>query len=111
MLGSSAVIGRSTHSTAQIDQAAQEPVDYVAIGPVFETATKTTGYEAVGLGMVAIAAKSGLPVVGIGGIKLANAASVIAAGAASVAIISDLLATGDPGARTMEYLNALGARR
>src|SRR5262249_33099059 len=112
ILGASAIIGRSTHSTTQIERAAKEPVDYIAIGPVFETATKATGYEAVGLGMVAVAAKSGLPVVAIGGIKLANAASVIAAGAASVAIISDLLATGDPAARTMEYLNELrGAQR
>jgi thiamine-phosphate pyrophosphorylase len=84
----------------------------MAIGPVFETATKATGYEAVGLGMVSVAAKGGRPVVGIGGIKLSNAASVIAAGARSVAIISDLLATGDPASRTTEYLNALrGAQR
>jgi len=112
ILGSSAIIGRSTHSAAQIGQAAKEPVDYVAIGPVFETATKVTGYEAVCLGMVSVAAKSGLPVVAIGGIKLANAASVIAAGATSVAIISDLLASGDPAARTTAYLNELrGAQR
>ncbi len=112
MIGPSAIIGRSTHSATQIDRVTREPVDYVAVGPVFETATKATGYQSVGLGMVAAAAKGGLPVVGIGGIKLANAASVIAAGAASVAVISDMLATGDPAARTMEYLDALlGARR
>jgi thiamine-phosphate pyrophosphorylase len=112
MLGAAAIIGRSTHSVTQIERAAKEPVDYVAIGPVFETATKATGYEAVGLGMVSVAAKGGRPVVGIGGIKLSNAASVIAAGARSVAIISDLLATGDPASRTTEYLNALrGAQR
>jgi thiamine-phosphate pyrophosphorylase len=107
MLGASAIIGRSTHSVTQIERVAKEPVDYVAIGPVFETATKLTGYQAVGLEMVATAARSGLPVVAIGGIKLANAASVLAAGASSVAIISDLLATRDPAARTMEYLTAL----
>ena len=112
MLGASAIIGRSTHSVTQIDEAAKEPVDYVAVGPVFATATKATGYEAVGLELVSTAARCGLPVVAIGGIKLANAASVISAGAAAVAVISDLLATGDPAARTTEYLKALrGAQR
>jgi thiamine-phosphate pyrophosphorylase len=112
MLGASAIIGRSTHSGTQIDAATNEPVDYVAIGPVFDTATKATGFEAVGLEMVATAAKCRLPVIAIGGIKLGNAASVIAAGAASVAVIGDLLVTGDAAARTADYLNALrGAQR
>lgn len=107
MLGSSALIGRSTHSVTQVEAAAKEPVDYLAIGPVFETVTKATGYTAVGLELVAQAARTGRPVVAIGGIRLDNAASVLAAGAASVAVISDLLVTGDPAARTAEFLNAL----
>ena len=112
MLGPSALIGYSTHTVAQIEAAAGEPVDYVAIGPVFGTTTKETGYAAVGLDMVANAAKSRRPVVAIGGIRLDNAPSVIAAGAASVAVIGDLLVTGDPAGRTAEFLAALrGASR
>ena len=108
IVGADAIVGVSTHTVEQIDRAVGEPVSYVAIGPVFGTTTKATGYEAVGLEIVRAAAeraaRRGLPLVAIGGITLATAASVIASGAASVAVIGDLLATGDPEARTREYV-------
>lgn len=107
MLGPAAVIGRSTHTVAQIESAAREGADYLAIGPVFGTITKHTGYEAVGLRMVRIAARAGLPVVAIGGITLETAASVIEAGADAVAVISDLVSTGDPEGRVREYTSRL----
>lgn len=112
LLGPGAIIGYSTHSVRQIAQALREPVSYIAIGPVFGTRTKDTGYEAVGLDMVraARAAAGDMPVVAIGGITLATAASVLAAGATSVAVISDLLAGGDPAARVASY-NRLPADR
>jgi thiamine monophosphate synthase len=78
---------------------------------VFETASKDTGYSAVGLEMVRdaalVAGRQRLPVVAIGGITLERAASVIAAGAGAVAVISDLLSTGDPAARVRDYLRRL----
>src|SRR3954465_3571881 len=49
ILGHEAIVGRSTHTTAQLDAALSEPISYVAIGPVFQTGTKSTGYEALGL--------------------------------------------------------------
>lgn len=103
-------VGLSTHAPAQIAAAAAQPIDYLAIGPVFGTATKDTGYQAVGLPMVRAAAEgsAGRPVVAIGGITLARAPSVIAAGAASVAIIADLLSTGNPERRVAEYLRVVG---
>jgi thiamine-phosphate pyrophosphorylase len=106
LLGPAAVIGFSTHTREQIERAADEPVDYIAIGPVFGTRTKETGYEAVGLSQVADAARrsKGLPVVAIGGITLDRAASVWSAGASSVAVISDLLAGGDPAGRVRAFL-------
>jgi thiamine-phosphate pyrophosphorylase len=111
LLEPSAVIGLSTHTPDQIDSALVEPITYVAIGPVFGTATKETGYDAVGLSRVQLAARAAatrnLPVVAIGGITLARAAEVVEAGAASVAIITDLLATGDPKARVRAYLEVL----
>ena len=77
-----------------------EPIDYLAIGPIFGTNTKNTGYRPRGLDVVravaAAAAAHHVPVVGIGGISLARAPAVIAAGAQSVAVISDLLVSGDP---------------
>ena len=82
---------------------------YVAVGPVFGTSTKDTGYSAVGVDLVSAASRiaGSLPVVAIGGVKLENAATAIAAGAASVAVISDLLTGGNPEARVKAYLRAL----
>jgi thiamine-phosphate pyrophosphorylase len=107
LLGDEALIGLSTHTLAQVEDTIREPADYVAVGPVFATASKVTGYEAVGLLMVQAAARLVGPVVAIGGITLETAPSVIAAGAASVAVIGDLLATGDPTARVREYMSRL----
>ena len=107
ILGDQAIVGLSTHTAEQIERAASEPVSYVAIGPVFGSATKATGYDAVGLEMVARAAQSGRPVVAIGGITLDTAGSVIAAGAASVAVVGDLLTGHDPAARTREFVGRL----
>jgi thiamine-phosphate diphosphorylase len=110
IVGDAAWVGLSTHTEAQWTAALAAPVDYVAIGPVFGTQTKATGYAAVGLatvGRVAAAAGArGLPVVAIGGITLENAVSVIDAGGASVAVISDLL-NGSPEARARAFLRAL----
>jgi thiamine-phosphate pyrophosphorylase len=111
ILGPQSIVGVSTHTTAQLDAAVREPVNYVAIGPVFGTASKSTGYDAIGLAMVEQAAARaharGLPVVAIGGITLDRAADVVAAGADSVAVISDLLTRGDPQARVRAYLERL----
>ena len=111
IVGDAAIVGLSTHTMAQVERAVREAVTYIAVGPVFGTTTKTTGYERVGLDMVRETAKRasdcGLPLVAIGGITLENAASVIEAGAASVAVIGDLLATGDPNARVRSYCDRL----
>ena len=90
--------------------AVREPISYVAIGPVFGTTSKDTGYDAIGLELVATGAKlaGSTPVVAIGGITLENASSAIAAGAASVAVIGDLLAAGDPERRVRAFLQSLG---
>jgi thiamine-phosphate diphosphorylase len=109
ILGERAVIGYSTHTTAQIEAAAREPISYLAIGPVFGSRTKDTGYESVGLEMVREASRRarGLPVVAIGGITLESAPSVVAAGAAGIAVIGDLLAGGTPETRVAAYQRAL----
>ncbi len=111
VIGGDAVLGLSTHTTAQLDAAVREPVTYVAVGPVFGTTTKATGYDAVGLELVrrahAIAAPAGLPVVAIGGITLERVGEVITAGATSVAVITDLLVGGAPAARARAFLERL----
>lgn len=111
VVGRSSVIGLSTHSDGQLRAALDQPIHYAAIGPVFGTATKETGYEARGLDAVraasAVTAARQRPLVAIGGITLARAAAVIDAGAQSVAIISDLLSTGRPAERVRAFLSAL----
>jgi thiamine-phosphate pyrophosphorylase len=108
-LGPAAIVGYSTHDTRQIEAALSLPVSYIAVGPVFGTATKNTGYTAVGVELVGKAARLAgeTPIVAIGGITLDNAGAVIAAGATAVAVISDLLAGGDPARRTRAYLQCL----
>jgi thiamine-phosphate pyrophosphorylase len=110
VVGPDAIVGYSTHTIGQIDAAAAEPIDYIAVGPVFGTRTKDTGYEAVGLALVSEAARRsrGRPVVAIGGITLERAPEVLAAGASSVAVIADLLTGGNPTVRVAAYLRALG---
>ena len=109
ILGDDAVVGLSTHTVAQAETALREPITYLAVGPVFGTRTKDTGYEAVGLDLVSSAARMAgrVPVVAIGGITLANARSVIDAGAAAVAVIGDLLIDKDVRRRADAYVRAL----
>jgi thiamine-phosphate pyrophosphorylase len=111
IVGDAATVGLSTHTLEQIDRAVEQPVNYIAVGPVFETATKATGYDAIGLDRVRDAARRarvrGLPLVAIGGISLENAGSVLEAGAASVAVIGDLLTGGDPEARVRAFVERL----
>ena len=107
-LGPAAIVGYSTHTAAQVKLALSEPVSYIAVGPVFGTATKDTGYSAVGLDFVSEAARlsGSIPIVAIGGVRLENARAAIDAGASSVAVISDLLA-GNPVERVRAFLRLL----
>jgi thiamine-phosphate pyrophosphorylase len=111
VVGDRAMVGLSTHTLSQLDKALEEPISYVAIGPVFATATKDTGYRAVGLELVRAAAdrvrRRGLPLVAIGGITIDSAWMVVDAGAASVAVIADLLVGGNPEARVREFTRQL----
>jgi thiamine-phosphate pyrophosphorylase len=111
IVGTDAIVGVSTHTPAQLADAVREPVDYVAIGPVFGTTTKATGYDAVGLDAVREAARlageRALPVVAIGGITIDTARSVLDAGAASVAVIGDLVAHGDPAQQVRAFLTRM----
>jgi thiamine-phosphate pyrophosphorylase len=120
IVGPGAVLGLSTHTEPQIDAAILQPVTYLALGPVFATSTKATGYEAVGLDRVRYAARqlrsaSALDteprgLVAIGGITLDRFVDVIEAGATGVAVITDLIASGGPEARVREYLARLAWR-
>jgi thiamine-phosphate pyrophosphorylase len=100
-------VGVSTHSIEQAMLADQTSADYIAIGPVFPTASKQKPDPLVGLeGVRAARAATGKPLVAIGGITRVNCASVIKAGADSVAVISDLLQ--DPAKSVEAFLRVLG---
>jgi len=92
LLGTDAPIGFSSHNVAQLCAAGGEPVDYVALGPVFTTATKRNPDPVIGIDEVrrcrALVEK---PLVAIGGITIENAMDVLKAGADSVAVVAGLL--------------------
>lgn len=93
LLGPTAILGYSTHNVDQALEAVKLPIDYLAIGPIFQTTTKTDTFPILGLeGLRAVRRVIGdFPLVAIGGITHANARDAIAAGADSVAVISALL--------------------
>ncbi len=106
LLGDRFIVGFSTHNPLQVREADTLPVNYIAIGPVFATASKANPDPVIGLEGVRMARSlTSKPLVAIGGITRANCRSVIEAGADSVAVIGDLL--GDPRAAVEEFLSIL----
>jgi thiamine-phosphate pyrophosphorylase len=92
IIGADRWLGVSTHNPEQMVEADRSPADYVAIGPIFSTSSKEKPDPVVGIeGVRRARGLTRKPLVAIGGITRANAAAVIAAGADSVAVISDLL--------------------
>lgn len=101
-------VGVSTHTLEQVRGAAETSADYIAVGPIFATATKENAEPVVGTGWIRQArGLAGKPIVAIGGITLENAPQAIAAGADSVAVISDIWRAPDPRARIEEYQKLL----
>lgn len=91
ILGHQYIIGCSTHSLSQAEQAAAEGADYIAVGPIYQTSTKPEAGKPVGLELIRKARKAvSLPLIAIGGICEENLRQVIEAGADGVAVISAL---------------------
>jgi thiamine-phosphate pyrophosphorylase len=103
------IVGYSTHNLAQAVQADAEAVDYIAVGPIFATSTKLNPDPVVGLERLReVCSKVSKPVVAIGGITLETAREVLDCGAASVAVIGDILRHNDVVARTREWVRHVG---
>jgi thiamine-phosphate pyrophosphorylase len=103
-----ALVGLSTHSPAQVEEADRSSADYIAFGPVFPTQSKQRPGAPVGLeGLRAARKATGKPLVAIGGITVENARAVIEAGADAVAVISGLLEHSDVGAKAQQFLQIL----
>ena len=104
IVGSGLAVGFSTHNEQQLCSGDQEPVDYLAFGPVFGTASKENPDPTVGVAeLVRLRPLTDKPLVAIGGITRANVQQVFKAGADSVAVISDLVEE-DLTARITEWL-------
>jgi thiamine-phosphate pyrophosphorylase len=96
IMGPDAIIGLSTHSREQIEAAADAPVDYISVGPIWETPTKQ-GRPATGLELVRTAAEvTRLPWFAIGGIDLGNADQVVEAGAKRLCVVRAIRDAEDP---------------
>jgi thiamine-phosphate pyrophosphorylase len=92
LIGPDAILGFSSHNSSQLAAAGGEPVDYVALGPIFATASKRNPDPVLGVEEVRqLRPLLEKPLVAIGGISLENAQDVIRAGADSVAVIAGLL--------------------
>lgn len=100
-------IGRSTHSLEQALSAVKEGVDYIGVGPIFETPTKPT-YCPVGLDLIRqVQKKVRIPFVCIGGIDPTNIREVLKAGASRVAVVRAVFGAGDVERATRELKNML----
>src|ERR1700678_670173 len=98
-------VGVSTHNLDQLRAADGTSADYIAVGPIFQTATKQNPDPIVGLDFLRKARNlTRKPLVAIGGITVKSAGQVFRAGADSVAVISDLRSAPDPVQRASEYL-------
>jgi thiamine-phosphate pyrophosphorylase len=107
VIGARLWLGVSTHNPEQVKEADKTSADYIAIGPVFSTASKVNPDPVVGLeGVRNARVLTRKPLVAIGGINRANCLSVIEAGADSVAVISDLIRESRKSAE--DFLRILG---
>ena len=111
ILGPNRIIGISTHNLQQAMDADGQPVDYVALGPIFATTTKSNPDPVVGVELLRAASQIlHRPLVAIGGITMRNIGDVLDAGAGSLAVIRDLLDNENVAARTRQWLEILKTR-
>lgn len=110
LLGPGALIGRSTHAPAEVEQAEREGCDFVLFGPVHATPAKAAFGPPQGTGRLREAARA-LATFAVGGLTAANAAEAIAAGAYGVAVIREVMSAANPREAVQALLTALGETR
>lgn len=112
VVGASKWVGVSTHNLDQFERAAATSADYIAVGPVFSTSTKTNPDPVIGIDFIRmVRTLTDKSIVAIGGITLDRASDVIRAGADSVAVISDILLASDPGRRARQFIDILDSAK
>jgi len=111
LLGPDRLIGFSAHSRRDILRAHLKPVDYVSLGPIFATRTKTDAEQPVGVELLKWANRTcTLPLVAIGGITLDNLDDVLQAETRNVAVISAISRSADPPAAAREFIRRISPR-
>ena len=109
IMGPDAIIGLSTHSREQIQAAAEAPVDYISVGPIWETPTKA-GRPATGLELIRTASEiERRPWFAIGGIDTDNADEVVSAGAERLCVVRAIRDAPDPRAAASALFGAVDA--
>jgi thiamine-phosphate pyrophosphorylase len=99
-------LGLSTHDDAELETALRTEPDYIALGPIFPTTLKSMRFAPQGIPRITEWKKriGDIPLVAIGGIKFEQAAAIFAAGADSIAVVSDITQNADPDARVRQWL-------
>jgi thiamine-phosphate pyrophosphorylase len=99
-------LGLSTHDDAELETALRAEPDYIALGPIFPTTLKSMRFAPQGIPKITEWKKriGDIPLVAIGGIKFEQAAAIFAAGADSIAVVSDITQNADPDARVRQWL-------
>jgi thiamine-phosphate pyrophosphorylase len=99
-------LGLSTHDDAELETALRAKPDYIALGPIFPTTLKSMRFAPQGIPKITEWKRriGNIPLVAIGGIKLEQAAEIFAAGADSIAVVSDVTQNTDPDARVRAWL-------
>jgi thiamine-phosphate pyrophosphorylase len=99
-------LGLSTHDDEELETALRAKPDYVALGPIFPTTLKSMRFAPQGIAKITEWKKriGHIPLVAIGGIKLEQASEIFAAGADSIAVVSDVTQNADPDARVRAWL-------
>jgi len=109
VVGAARFVGVSTHNLEQFQRAAASSADYIAVGPIFATGTKSNPDPVVGTQFIRrVRPITDKPIVAIGGITLERAPEIIESGADSVAVISDILGAPEPAMRARQYIDLLG---
>jgi thiamine-phosphate pyrophosphorylase len=104
--GAGLTLGLSTHDDAELETAMRAKPDYIALGPIFPTTLKSMRFAPQGIAKITEWKKriGDIPLVAIGGIKLEQAREIFAAGADSIAVVSDVTQNPEPDARVRAWL-------
>ncbi|WP_051677842.1 thiamine phosphate synthase [Bradyrhizobium sp. URHD0069] len=99
-------LGLSTHDDEELENALRAKPDYIALGPIFPTTLKSMRFAPQGIAKLTEWKRriGNIPLVAIGGIKMEQAADIFAAGADSIAVVSDVTQNSDPDARVRAWL-------